>query len=371
MASIAFGGAQITRPGAYSTVDTANMTPSSIGSFKALGFVGVATSATIDVAVATVRWYNSQTIALAEKELGDSALLANMKIAWLHGADLIAVSVVSKTATDVTPPTDQEWQTAINAFDMEFIDGLVVMSTDTAIHTKALGHATAQSSVLNRKERRAFLGHQGTATKEEVITLATALADERAIIASPAVKVLKSDGTQEVKTSIELASAYAGAWAGKGINSQDPITYDYVKFPGLAKLYTPTEIGELLEAGVAVSEVVKGKGVRIVQGITTSPSEDLTKRELSVSTLKDDMSRELRETLEDKHVGNAGVEGIEITIYNDAVSKIEEFKKRGWIRGYVEDSIKVIQLGTAFTVDWEGKPTLPINNFLITSHFTL
>ena len=84
------------------------------------------------------------------------------------------------------------------------------------------------------------------------------------------------------------------------------------------------------------------------------------------------MSQDLRDFLEEKHVGNAGVAGIEQTIYNDAVSRIKSYKEREqWISDYVADSITVVKSGTAFYVDWEGSPTLPINNFLITSHFTI
>jgi hypothetical protein len=83
------------------------------------------------------------------------------------------------------------------------------------------------------------------------------------------------------------------------------------------------------------------------------------------------MSQNIRSYFEDKYVGQAGVAGIQITIYNDLVSLVEGFKKLGWISDYVKGSVQVVQNGTAFTLDWEGTPTLPINNFLITSHFTL
>jgi hypothetical protein len=127
----------------------------------------------------------------------------------------------------------------------------------------------------------------------------------------------------------------------------------------------------LLDAGVAVVESTR-KGFRIVQGKTASSSSDLTEQELSVNTLKDMMSQDMRDYLEEKHVGTAGVEGIELTIYNDAISRINYYKdEQKWISGYVQKSVKVVKDGTSFYVDWEGSPTLPINNFFITSHFTL
>jgi hypothetical protein len=83
------------------------------------------------------------------------------------------------------------------------------------------------------------------------------------------------------------------------------------------------------------------------------------------------MSRNIRDFFEDKYVGQAGVAGIETTIYNDLVSILEGFKKQGWISAYVKESVNVTRNGTAFYLEWEGTPTLPINNFLITSHFKL
>lgn len=369
MSTISFGGAQIKRPGSYSVVDTSTMTPSSIGSFRVLAFVGVAPSASNDVSIANVRWYNSQTTKLAETEIGAGDLLDNMKIAWACGADLIAVSVVSKTATAQAPATDTEWQSALDVLNMEFIDGICAMSTETAVQLKVQTHVKTASSILNRRERRAFVGHDKGLAKEAVISQANLIADERVVLASPAVYTTGADGSKVLKTSIELASAYAGLWAYK--EPQDPITYDYVKFAGIEKQYDPTEVGLLLDAGVAVCELVKGKGIRIIQGVTTSTSDDLSTRELSVSTLKDVMSVDMREFMEETHVGKAGVEGIEITIYNDAVSRIEGYKKNKWITSYVKESVKVVKNGTSFSIDWEGKPTLPINNFLISSHFTL
>lgn len=360
--SISFGGQQIKRPGAYSVVDTSGMTPITLGAFNVLAYVGKAPNVLAPLDTSKVLYYNSPK--LAKQDLVDGTLLEAMNVAWGHGADLIAVTIVSGE-------TDDDWQTAIDRLETEFVDGVVPVTTEPAIQMKVDAHITNASTVKNRMERRGFYGHPAGASVADISTLRTSLANERAVVASPAVKTFDAEGEAVTHSlgSVLLASAYAGKWASK--EPQDPLTYDYVKFAGLEKQYNSTEIEELLENGIAVTEVVRGKGFRIVQAITTSTSEDLTKRELSVSTLKDVMSKNLRETLEEKHVGNAGVAGIEVTIYNDAVTIIEGFLKNGWISDYVRESVNVEQHGTSFTVDWEGKPTLPINNFFITSSFTL
>lgn len=265
--------------------------------------------------------------------------------------------------------TDQDWQEAIDVLVTEEVQGLVAVTTAPAIIAKMDAHIANMSTVKNRKERRGFYGHENYMPIADIIDIKMMVNNERGLIASPGVYIYGESGEQELRSSVLLASAYAGLWSSK--EPQDPITYDYVKFAGLEKRYNAVEIEQLLDGGIAVTEFVKGRGYRIVQGITTDTGVDVTKTELSVSTLKDVMSINLRNHLEEKFVGKAGVKGIEITIYNDVVTMIQKFEKAGWISGYVEDSIKVIKDGTTFTVDWEGKPTLPINNFLITSHFTL
>lgn len=363
---ITVGGQTINRPGAYSQVDTSGMTPVSLGAFNVLGFVGEAPSIKAEADKTQVMYFNSPKV--ASETLGAGSLLDNLNTAWAHGADLIAVSVVVAT-DELAGVVDADWDTAIGRFETEFIDGIVAVSTEGAIQAKVDTHVGAMSTVKNKMERRAFYGHEAGLTATEVAGLVTTIQGERSVFASPAVYEFDASGSKVVKDSVLLASAYAGTWASQ--NPQEPITYKYVKFAGLEKRYRADEIETLLQAGIAVTEEIRGRGLRIVQGITTSQSEDLTQKELSVSTLKDVMSKNLRDYLEEKYVGTAGVTGIEVTIKNDVISLIEQFLKNGWISGYVEDAVVVEKNGTAFSVSWEGKPTLPINNFVITSHFTL
>jgi hypothetical protein len=366
MATITFAGAQITRPGSYSTVDSSSMVVSDSGSFRALAFIGVAPLLKAGTDVTKPLVFNSQTVRDAQTIIGAGDLLTHMNKAWQHGADLIYVSVVTPAAAT---PTDAEWQTAVDRLNKSFVDGVVPISSAASIIAKVHTHCITMSSTVNRKERRGFYGHAKGATVSTVTGLVTNANTGRAVIATPAVYDFDAAGNKVLFESTLLAAAYAGTWAGKA--AQDPITYDYVTFAGLEVEYEAADITTLLTAGVAPVEVTR-QGYRIVQGRTASPSADVTEQELSASTLKDTMSRTLRDTLEAKHVGNAGVPGIDQTIYNDAVSIIKGFRDVDkYITDYVADSITVVKTGTAFTVEWEGKPTLPINNFLITSHFTL
>lgn len=317
-------------------------------------------------------------ITLTQGELEEQFEIKN----GVSNADLAAditkksqlVDAVAATATAIVaavPPvslaggtgggavTDADWQSAIDTLAVEDINGVVAVTTEAAIQAKVATHVNTLSNTKNRRERRAFYGHAAGASIDDIISVKLGINSERGVLASPAVGA----------DSVQLAAAYAGLWASK--EPQDPITYDYVQVDSIEKRYSADEIEQLLGAGVAVTEFVAGRGYRVVQGITTASGDDLTQVELSVSTLKDVMSRNMREMLENKHVGNAGVAGIEVTIYNDAMSQIQNYLRAGWVSEYVDGSLKVTKEGTAYRVDWEGKPTLPINNFLITARFTL
>jgi hypothetical protein len=363
--NISFGGSTIKRTGAFSTVDTEGMIPVTLGAQKVLAVIGAAgTAATLTAG--TVAYFNDPK--LAAVSVGEGETLEVMRTAWRHGADLIAVSLAGVT-DPATAPTDGEWQSAIDLLNKEFVNGIIPVTTTAAIQAKVDTHVTQMSSTKARRRRRGFYGHAVGLAASAVAALSTPLANERAYIATPCPLVADSTGAKTAKPGYYMAAAHAGLWAGKA--SQDPITYDNVKFDGLEVIYSDADIEALLEAHVSPVEFVKNVGFRIVQGVTTSASLDLTQSELSVSTLKDDMSENTESFFEKKYVGKAGVAGIEVTIYNDFVSILEQFKANGWISGYVPESVKVNRVGTAFSLDWEGKPTLPINNFLITNHFKL
>lgn len=364
--AIEFGGKQVRRPGAYSQTDSSKMTPASTGSFKVLAVVGEAPNTTLTSKSEVVR-YGAYDIKKAEEEIGTGELLSNMKTAWKHGADLLLVSIVY-ALDEVAGVADSDWDSALTRLEREDLHGIIPVTTTDAIQVKVDEHVVRMSGVLEKKERRAFYGHPSGLTATEVASFSTILDGSRGLLATPAVYDLDANGTRTLYDSVRLASAMAGVWASK--EDQDPITFDEVDFIGLETHYKQSEIGDLIDAGVAPVEFADGI-YRIVQGVTMSTSTDLTKRELSVATAVDTMNQRMRKMQERKHVGEAGATGIEVTIYNDAISEIESYLKDGLITAYVQESVRVVKDNTSFFVEWEGKPTLPMNNFFTTSHFTL
>lgn len=323
----------------------------------------------------------SEVFAITGKTLTEVAAAVNALPAAGGSRLVSAKAVAAEGALPATPltylagggkgpaTTDTDWQAAIDLLENVYADGIVPASTNAAIIAKVATHITAMSSLRNRKRRRGFYGHAAGATVEAIKTAAGALKDERAVMLTPCPTEVDSNGVTTVLPGYFAAAAAAGRWAGQSI--QEPITYKAALFTGLEKTYRSTEVDELLAAGVCVVEPVRNGGFRFVQGLTTDTSADLTNQELSISTIKDTINTSTEEYFENKYVGQAGVAGIEVTIYNDYVSLIENFVKQGWITGYVAESVRVEREGTAFNLEFEGQPTLPINNFFIKSRFTL
>lgn len=331
------------------------------GLTNALTSVNTLAGGTSGTPVGSVSYFNDPTFAKAK--IAPCELLDLMLIEWGHGADLIGVSPVASAGQDA------DWQNAIDILTVEPIDGICLASVASAIQAKVDTHCTLMSSVKNRRERRGFYGHTTGLSVSAITALQTSLNSELAQIASPEPYVFDSTGTKVLKPSNYLASAYAGIWASQ--ESQEPITFKYVKFPGLGKIYSGDEIEELLAGHIAPTEYVRNEGFRIVQGVTCSASADLTMQELSVSSVKVEMSQSNRSYFEKKYVGKAGVAGIEVTIYNDYITQIGLFIKKGLITDCVWDTVKVLKSGTSFIMEAEMVPTLPINNFLFTSHLSL
>lgn len=375
MAGVYFGGQQIYKPGAYSQVDASGMVPISLGGQRVLAIIGSATG-TEDSPLEYNRiyWFNNPS--QARKVLGSGDLLVGAEIAWSGGndvgADLIAC-VPLETDETTGEPTTEAWANALALLETEPIDGIIPMSDEATVHAQVKEHISSLSGTTRRRERRGFFGHalgeESTAVQERVASLGT----HRAVQCSPGI-IRAVNGEVKTLSAVYTACAVAGLWAGLELG--EPLTFKYINALGLEKVYDDLEIDDMLQAGVMVIEEVPAKGRRIVQQLTChTADENALYKELSVSTLADYMSKNLREKLEDKFVGKKNSPTLQTSIYNTVISLLNEFEREGWIVGDRANGIpayrnvNVVRDGRAYTIDWEGSPGEPVNWILITSHF--
>lgn len=381
MAGVYFNGQQIFKPGAYSKVDASGMTASSVGGGRVLAVIGQAPGGTdkednpIVLDPTRIYWFNDATSARATLGSTDDPttkgdLFLGASIAWAGGnstgADLIAC-VPLGVDSETNLPTADSWANALSLLENVQVHGIIALSEDETVQAQVKEHINSMSTTKRRKERRGFYGHPLNTTVESVVSRVASFGTQRACLVSPGMQ-LAVKGTVVTLPSYYTACAVAGVWAGLPLG--EPLTFKYINALGLEKHYDDLEIDTLLQAGVMVIEEVPNKGRRIVQQLTChTEDENILYSELSVATLADFMSVDLRESLEDKFVGHPTNASIGTSIYNFAVSRLNAYKKEGWVVDY--RNVVIRQNGTAFDVEWEGLPAIPINWILITSHFSI
>jgi hypothetical protein len=104
--------------------------------------------------------------------------------------------------------------------------------------------------------------------------------------------------------------------------------------------------------------------------------DNIASIELSCDTLADEMSIELRTAIEKKFVGKKPSATQNTSVYNYAISILNQFVRDGKLVANEETgtpayrNVKVVKSGMARYVEWEGSVATPDNYILITSHIT-
>jgi hypothetical protein len=156
MQLISFGGTQLYRPGAYSTVNLRTNSPIETGAFKVLAVVGSAPSGK----PATALYYNDPNT--ADKALGGVDAVLAAKIAWEHGADLICFSLTDTAAqatyavkdTSATPATlitlgGKRWNATDNQLQVTILAPTNGVQTITLTDTSVTPNQTETYNVTN------------------------------------------------------------------------------------------------------------------------------------------------------------------------------------------------------------------------------
>ena len=293
---------------------------------------------------------------------------------------LIVEAAYADFSTQGTSPTaaSTDWEEAVALAELADIQAVVPVTTDATVHAYVKNHVISMSSIANKKERRMFAGHALAETVDEILARVVSFGTHRALMATPGIKRVVN-GTVTTLSAAFTACAIAGMWAGSP--DEHPLTFDYISALGLEKSYTSAELTKLIQGSATPIEDVPGKGYRIAIAQTAHTLDsNIMYKELSVSTLADSMSRELRDYLETKFVGKTDVTVV-TSATNATITKLNTFVKAGWLVAGPDPltgeelppyrNVNVRKVGTALEVEWEGSPIVPNNYVLITSYFTL
>lgn len=262
--------------------------------------------------------------------------------------------------------TFADWQAAFDLLRDEFLNTLVPLTSDAAVHAAAVTHAEYMAGV-GRKERDLILGAPSDQTLSALQGLAQALNTRHARMPFQDVQRFNTDGQLETFPPYMFAAAIAGAQAGSPVG--ESLTAKYLKANAVTQnssIVLQDDANTLVQSGLWFLEEDSGVGYRCVRNITTHLIDNnLAYIEASVNEAVNVSVYNIRRNLEDA----VGRKGFQATI-NQAVSNVVNTLSQ-----LVDDEILTSWRNLTITltndvleVDVEIAPIIPINFIQTTVH---
>ena len=247
-----------------------------------------------------------------------------------------------------------------------------VMTGDAAIHASTLTHCVNASNVSGKRERIAILGGVAGESVATVKARVPALNSKRAALVWPGPKDLDRSGLLTTYPPFYMAATIAGQFAAQP-SVADPLTRKPVGVLGIETIATPTELDDLVNAGVLAIEYVDGRGFRVVQSVSSWLGDtNYARREVSTARGVDYVSRSVREALDAALVGQKAGPGVVSAARNTTENVLLRMASEGVIVGSASTpayrNIQVRLVGDALYVDFEAAVAIPTNYVLITAH---
>lgn len=291
------------------------------------------------------------------------------------GLPSISVGAVFLTGgADGITPTNENWQQAFDALQLEDVQWVVPLSSSASIHAMSDAHCSFMSTV-GRKERRSIVGTSLATSDAAALLAAKALNSDRTGVVHLGFYDYDTAGNYTLFKPFILAAMLAAAFSG--LNPGNALTNKSLKVRGLErKLRNPTDTDPLLDGGVIPVEDTP-TGFRVVQSISTWLTDaKYNRRELSCGVATDFMVRAVREAVQ----GLIGAKGVPLTL-SLCVSKAEsvltalavpEPNGPGVLAGDAASppfkNIKASLIGDRIALEWEASPVVPVNYITCTVH---
>ena len=263
----------------------------------------------------------------------------------------------------------QQWQTALEALELEDVQIIATPSTDAAIHQSISSHCTSMSDVIHRKERTAILG--GAIGMADDAAIAEALGLNNRLVSfccDNPIKVNLISGKTET-----LSGAMLGVMLGameSAMSPNTPLTFKVLNVLGFTKVRTVTNLTKLIKGGVMVcnSNPENLSEYICIRALTTFQGDDLINNERSMVREDLFMNRDLRQQFKPV-IGTAGIST------NAAINTLKERAKEWALNSYIvpTDSnenvwdIKVRIDGDKVYITYSRYLTAPVNFVFITA----
>lgn len=267
--------------------------------------------------------------------------------------------------------TTSDWQSAYNWLKQIFVNSIIPLTGDPAIHAIQDAHI-AYMCGIGRSERDGFVGLLNTGltdipSKTELKSQIVDLNSRHERAFAQAVEYYNTDGEREEFLPYFTACIAAGMQAGSSVGTS--LTYKYanvLKFRQSSTWNPVDDAEELIQAGLCFLENVSGVGRRFVRNITTHlSSNNLAYIEGSVNEAVNYATYNFRTELEFA-VGKKGFSGTLNATNSIARGTLESLDKEGIIVSYRSLNIELIT--DVMEVSVELAPVIPINFVQTTIH---
>lgn len=267
--------------------------------------------------------------------------------------------------------TTSDWQSAYNWLKQIFVNSIVPLTGDPAIHAIQDAHI-AYMCGIGRKERDGFVGLLNTAldavpTKTELKNQIIDLNSRHERAFAQSIEFYNTSGEREIFLPYFTACIAAGMQAGCSVGTSLTFKYANVLKFNQSSTWNPVDDAEeLIQSGLCFLENVSGVGRRWVRNITTHlSSNNLAYIEGSVNESVNYAVYNLRTELEFA-VGKKGFAGTLNAVNSVARGILESLINAGIIVAYRSLNSELIT--DVLEVSVEIAPILPINFVKTTVH---
>lgn len=273
--------------------------------------------------------------------------------------------------------TVQEYAKALELLKKENIQLISTTSEDEAVHLLIKEHCEECNCRTGKRERQAIVGGAWAEGVAKVAERAKMLGSEYVALCSPG--YYDYDYTDPLRKRIKFYSSafYACKMLGQqaAMEVGEPSTKKEVSHFGWECEYSDTEIDALIENGVWVGEKETDEygttRFQTARSVTTSKEDNILLAEFSVIREELYMSRDLRAAVNAKTIGVKGLDSLTATQETRVRQRLDEYKRRGLLRDWDKNSVKLSVDGDVTKIEWSGCPAVPNNFNFITNKYTV
>ena len=287
------------------------------------------------------------------------------------------LSLIPFTEGDNGKCTVLEYEKALELLKKENIQLISTTSEDESVHLLIKQHCEECNSRTGKRERQAIVGGAWGEGVSKITSRAKMLGSEFVALCSPGYH--DYDYTDPLRKRMkQYSSAY---YACKMLGQQaamdigEPSTKKEVSHFGWEKEYSDVEIDSLIENGVWCGEKETDEygttRFQTARSITTSKEDNILLVEFSVIREELYMSRDLRAAVNAKTIGVKGLDSLTASQETKVRQRLDDYQRRGFLRNWDKNSVKVIPDGDVTKIEWSGCPAVPNNFNFITNKYTV